>query len=94
MTPHTQTDATYQIVILVYKTAKRLHHDTDGFADPVILKSSGMLSVPVPFVVAELTKYCLCVVLLLHSLEKQIQQSHQCVCGDKQHTKKPVRVAI
>jgi hypothetical protein len=60
MTPHPQTDATDQIVILVvYQKAKCLHHDTDGYAPPVILKSLGMLCVPVPFIVSALTKHCL-----------------------------------
>jgi len=60
MTPKPQTDATYQIVILeVYQKAKCLHHDTEGFVTPVILKSSGMLIVPVPFIVPALTRYSL-----------------------------------
>ena len=57
MTHHPQTDAKYQIVILeVYQKAKCLHHDTDGFAAPVTLKSSGMLVVPVPFIMSSLTR--------------------------------------
>ncbi len=66
MTPQPQTNATYQIVIVVYKKEKCLHHDTDGFATAVTLKSSGMLSVPVPFIVSELTRHCLrCTALAL-----------------------------